>query len=251
MKTTLDNIRVASPCLASWEKMTGDDRVRYCQECKLDVYNLSDMNRAEAEHLISSREGRLCVRFYRRADGTILTRDCPKGLRALTARVSRIAAAVLSAMMTVTPVLGQSPAKANSQSQEAGKEAELGLDVTVVDPTNAVIQNARVVMCRCKDKITNDASTGASGVAQFRGLPKGTYEITVQARGFKTRQQTVTIKRTEQIQVKLPIGVIAQTVEVNATTLGVIDVVMGGLIGTTENPLPSIPISAGRPAPLR
>jgi hypothetical protein len=31
----LENIRVASPCPANWEKMTGDDRVRYCQECNL------------------------------------------------------------------------------------------------------------------------------------------------------------------------------------------------------------------------
>src|SRR6516165_4128226 len=93
----LDNIRVASPCPASWEKMSGDDRVRHCQEGKLNVYNLSDMTRAEAEQLITSREGRLCVRFFRRADGTILTRDCPRGLRALSERVSRIAGAVLAA----------------------------------------------------------------------------------------------------------------------------------------------------------
>jgi len=247
--SVLDNIRVASPCPASWEKMTGDARVRHCQECKLNVYNLSEMTRPEAEKLIASREGRLCVRFYRRADGTILTRDCPKGLRALTARISRIAAAVLSAMMTVTPALGQSPAKANPQSQEASKEAELGVDVTVVDPTNAVIQNAKVVLCRCKDKITNDASTDASGVARFRGLPKGTYEIKVEARGFKPTQQTVTVKKTTQVQVKLQIAVIAQTVEVSGTTLGVIATV--GVLIPIENPLPPVPISAGRAAPLR
>src|SRR5262249_20372839 len=93
----LDNIQVATPCPMSWEKMTGDERVRHSQECKLNVYNLSDMTRAEAEQLIASREGRLCVRFYRRADGTVLTRDCPRGLRALSERASRIAGAVLAA----------------------------------------------------------------------------------------------------------------------------------------------------------
>src|SRR5215467_15227721 len=96
----LNSIQVAAPCPMSWEKMTGDDRVRHCQECKLNVYNLSDMTRREAENLIANREGRLCVRFYRRADGTILTRDCPRGLQALTARVSRIAGAVVSAIMS-------------------------------------------------------------------------------------------------------------------------------------------------------
>src|SRR5215467_14976203 len=112
----LDNIRVASPCPASWEKMTGDDRVRFCQECKLNVYNLSEMTRLEAEKLIANREGRLCVRFYRRADGTILTRDCPRGLQALTARVSRIAGAVVSAMMTLGAAFAQVAPKASPPS---------------------------------------------------------------------------------------------------------------------------------------
>src|SRR5262245_21196971 len=139
----LENIRVASPCPTSWEKMAGDDRVRHCQECKLNVYNLSEMTRIEAERLIANREGRLCVHFFRRADGTILTRDCPKGLRVLPDRVSRIAAAVLSAMMTITPVLGQSAGGSNAPSQPASKDsqkdAQLGMDITVVDPTNAVV----------------------------------------------------------------------------------------------------------------
>jgi len=75
----LDDVRVAAPCAVGWDTMTGDERVRRCGECKLDVYNLSGMTREEAEELIASRIGRLCVRFYRRSDGTILTADCPVG----------------------------------------------------------------------------------------------------------------------------------------------------------------------------
>jgi len=37
------------------------------------------MTSAEAEQFIQQREGRLCVTFFRRTDGTILTRDCPTG----------------------------------------------------------------------------------------------------------------------------------------------------------------------------
>jgi len=76
----LDNIGVAAPCTADWNKMVGDDRVRHCEECKLDVFNISSMTRDEAETLISERVGRLCVRFYRRTDGTVLTADCPVGV---------------------------------------------------------------------------------------------------------------------------------------------------------------------------
>ena len=75
----LDRIQVASPCGVAWESMQGDDRVRYCGECRLSVYDLSAMGREEAETLVQEREGRLCVRFYRRRDGTVLTQDCPVG----------------------------------------------------------------------------------------------------------------------------------------------------------------------------
>jgi hypothetical protein len=78
----LDQVRVASPCEASWDAMEGDGRVRFCRACRLYVYNLSGMTRPQAEALVQSAEGRLCVRFYRRADGTVLTRDCPVGLAA-------------------------------------------------------------------------------------------------------------------------------------------------------------------------
>ncbi len=77
----LDDIAIAEPCRASWDDMSGDERVRFCGDCKLNVYNFSAMSRSEAEEMARTTEGRLCVRFYRRADGTVLTRDCPVGLR--------------------------------------------------------------------------------------------------------------------------------------------------------------------------
>jgi hypothetical protein len=95
----LEGVRVAAPCKADWEKMVGDERVRYCNQCSLHVYNLSGMTKREAEGLVANSEGRLCVRYYRRADGSILTSNCPTGLRAIRQRVSRIAGAALSAAL--------------------------------------------------------------------------------------------------------------------------------------------------------
>jgi len=102
----LENVRVAAPCPADWEKMVGDERVRYCNKCELHVYNLSGMTRRQAEALVSNTEGRLCVRFYRRGDGTILTRNCPVGLAAVRRRVSRVAGATLSAVLGFFAGLG-------------------------------------------------------------------------------------------------------------------------------------------------
>jgi hypothetical protein len=56
--------------------------VRFCDGCQKRVYNLSALCQAEAEGLLRAHEGHLCVRYYRRHDGTILTADCPVGLRA-------------------------------------------------------------------------------------------------------------------------------------------------------------------------
>jgi hypothetical protein len=90
----LDNIRIASPCSESWEGMEGDERVRFCGGCSKFVYNLSSMTEREAQDLIAGNEGRLCVRLYRRKDGTVLTSDCEVGVR--RKRVTKIAAAALA-----------------------------------------------------------------------------------------------------------------------------------------------------------
>ena len=102
----LDNVRVAAPCPANWDSMYGNERVRFCGECRLNVYNLSAMSRAEAEQLIGQAEGRLCVRYYRRRDGSIITQNCPVGLRALKRRISRIATAIGSVLFSFLAGLG-------------------------------------------------------------------------------------------------------------------------------------------------
>jgi hypothetical protein len=83
----VDRLRIASPCNASWEEMEGDDLVRFCRLCQLNVYNISEMSRGNAAAFIREAKGRLCVRFYRRQDGTLLTEDCPVGWRAARRRL--------------------------------------------------------------------------------------------------------------------------------------------------------------------
>ena len=73
----LSNLRVASPCKERWADMTGDEQVRLCSGCDRQVYNLSEMTRDEAEAVLAARGIKPCVRFYQRADGTVMTKDCP------------------------------------------------------------------------------------------------------------------------------------------------------------------------------
>ncbi|MEO8796875.1 MAG: hypothetical protein ABI551_03245 [Polyangiaceae bacterium] len=78
----LETVEIASPCPANWADMQGDADVRFCTECMKDVFNLSMMSREEAEAtLVASKSASMCIRFYRRSDGTVLTQDCPVGVR--------------------------------------------------------------------------------------------------------------------------------------------------------------------------
>jgi hypothetical protein len=102
----LDKIKVAAPCTAEWGRMYGNDRVRFCGQCKLYVYNLSAMTKEQAEEVIFSAEGKLCVRFYQRKDGTMLTQNCPQGLRALKEKFNRTRAKIAAALLTFLSSMG-------------------------------------------------------------------------------------------------------------------------------------------------
>jgi len=80
---TVDELRIASPCTVQWSDMKGDDFARHCQSCEKNVYDLSLLTSDEANELIREKEGKLCVSLYHRFDGTVLTADCPVGLRTL------------------------------------------------------------------------------------------------------------------------------------------------------------------------
>lgn len=99
----LHHIQIESPCTASWAAMRGNDRVRHCSDCNKDVFNLSAMAEAEAAELLAGNDGNLCVRFYRRQDGTVMTSDCSTSLRAATRRsLRKIPAAAGVALLAIS-----------------------------------------------------------------------------------------------------------------------------------------------------
>lgn len=94
MTINVDEIRVASPCNARWNDMDGDERARFCRQCSKHVFNLSALTRAQIETLVREKEGKFCGRFHRRADGTMLTADCPSRLRWVRERLTKIGGAL-------------------------------------------------------------------------------------------------------------------------------------------------------------
>jgi hypothetical protein len=73
--------------------MAGDGRVRFCPYRRQNVYNLSGMSKEQATALMRAKERAPCIRFYRRRDGTVMTADCPVGVRRIAADAWRWTAA--------------------------------------------------------------------------------------------------------------------------------------------------------------
>ncbi len=77
----LERVAIAAPCPVAWDSMSGDERARFCGQCQKHVYNIASMTAEEAETFLRGAAGDACLRIYRRADGTVLTADCPVGAR--------------------------------------------------------------------------------------------------------------------------------------------------------------------------
>jgi hypothetical protein len=59
------------------------------------------MTSYDAENLLRNSEGRLCVRYFQRPDGTLLTKDCPVGWERVKQRGILVATAALSAVLAL------------------------------------------------------------------------------------------------------------------------------------------------------
>jgi len=128
----LDNLMIAAPCPVSWDDMSGDERVRHCAECKLNVYKIDEMSKKEVELLLSTdaaSAGKVCVQLYRRADGTILTKDCPKGLariREFSQRIKRSVAVAFALLVSTGQALAQKSGEPVKQGSPPPEGMRLG-----------------------------------------------------------------------------------------------------------------------------
>jgi len=204
----IDNIRVASPCTANWEQMQGDDRVRHCDACNLNVYNLAAFTEAEIRALVANRKRRLCVRIYQRQDGTVLTQNCPVGLRAVTRRISRIAGAVF-ALLSVNFSVGlglfaQSYTRTNVSSAAA-------IDLNVIDSSGAPVPEAYVTLSEPSRMQTLHGKTDKHGRFVLAGLRSGHYELTVSAPGLKSFPQTADLRSGEKLSLPVKLNFEAMT----------------------------------------
>lgn len=97
-------VLVASPCSKSWDQMTGTAQQRFCAGCQQHVYDLSAMRYDEVREVLE-REAAPCVRFFRRADGTVMTADCPVGRERARRKLKRLVSVAAAALVAATALV--------------------------------------------------------------------------------------------------------------------------------------------------
>lgn len=188
----VNKLRVASPCSVGWETMSGDERVRHCQSCQLNVYNIAEMTKAEVESLIENREGRLCLRLYKRADGTVLTKDCPVGFRAYQKRLARFAGATFAAILGLFSLsYGQKDEKKTIDASKmtivktVNQAQETVLSGVIIDPNGAIVPGAEIRLFKKGEKEVRKTNSDADGNYSFASLSDGIYDLEAKSSGFK------------------------------------------------------------------
>jgi outer membrane receptor protein involved in Fe transport len=101
-------------------------------------------------------------------------------------------------------------------------QAEIGgatLNGTVTDPTGAAVPSAKVTVASPQTGLSRTTTTTDSGLYSFPQLPAGTYDLTVEANGFKLTKRTgasLTVGAVATVDVPLEVGATQETVSVTA-----------------------------------
>lgn len=208
-KFDINNLRVASPCSVGWETMSGDERTRHCQLCNLSVYNISALTDREACDLVTKKEGRLCVRFYRRSDGTVLTADCPVGIRALRKKAARVATAAFATVLGLFSIsYGQKEDKNVVDARNAAivrtaiSEKLSQLTGILTDPQAAVIPGVTLRLSAGNSHRTVVSDNTGSFI--FDNVPAGIYDLSAKTSVFMTYElKNLTVNDREKLELNI------------------------------------------------
>jgi len=125
---------------------------------------------------------------------------------------------------------------------------------TVTDPSGAVIPGAELTLKSADTDTVARFTAGAQGLYQFGNLARGTYDLSVSAKGFRDFVQkgiVVNINETRTVNVKLEVGASEQRIEVTAegSPLNQVDATIKQSISpTTIEQLPlAVALAEGKP----
>ena len=237
-KNFLNNLTVSSPCTADWNSMVGNDQVRFCEHCSLQVHNLSLMTRNQAQRLVARSNGRLCVRYHQDPEGKPMTSPVRQKLHRINRRVSRIAAGAFTATLSVTSAVAQSSASSQAgnlnpsyATQPNRWDRASSITGTIKDQNGALIPNATISLSNEEQHVALYASTGSDGQFRVDRLQQGVYKIRVEAPGFAADQTDgvyVQANGEARVDRTLSVAPIEASVDIESTTQ-VENIVSGGV----------------------
>lgn len=102
----------------------------------------------------------------------------------------------------------------------AAQTATAELSGTVTDPTGAIVPSAKVTIANAQTGLTREAATSQNGTYLFTILQPGTYNLSVEAQGFrKTVQNNIELQVNQRAEVnlQLQVGQVSDTLEVTGT----------------------------------
>jgi hypothetical protein len=243
----LETLRIAQPCSTGWENMTGDDKIRFCDACNKQVFNLSVMTQRQAEAIIAATRGNLCARIITRTDSSLLTAQIvaeplPE-LHRISRRALPIASAVVSAMVAFNPgaaaqthplktrQVSTRTQKVNPKAKAQPQNTTAGLSGTLFDWQKAVIGSAKVTLINARtNTIENITSSTEDGTFHFDNLQVGSYALKIEIAGFLNREvREISLQQNHQQNIEIPMEV------------DVANLVQGGaMVGSYPQPLQAL-----------
>src|SRR5215831_3395272 len=109
---------------------------------------------------------------------------------------------------------------------------------TILDPTGAVVANAKVTLKDAQTGVMKETASTNGGTFLFPDLAVGSYEVTVTAAGFKTATLTnisVSTYQTTDVRFSLELGAASETITVSGSEAQALETT-SQLVATTLSP---------------
>jgi hypothetical protein len=149
--------------------------VRYCGNCKRQVYNFSGIERPEAEALIFKHENQVAKTLFKRADGKFMTTDCPLAVKQARSMVLAVVIGMFFVLICITGMLlvphdpqaatsSKSATSTSGSSSSSGSSSQSGS----YDPYDSTVRSRR----SRSGSSTNSSSAGQNnqGVSPSNGI---------------------------------------------------------------------------------
>jgi len=118
------------------------------------------------------------------------------------------------------------------------------VEVTVVDPNGAVVPNASVTISNPVTGYTRTAVTGQDGVLRFDNVPPNNYQVSISATGFAPATQTVSVRTSVPIAIKMPlsVGATAESVTITGGTADVLENIPSAHVDVDKTLIDRLPV---------